>query len=167
LPEVICNTSPLQYLHQIGQLSILPALVGSIVVPPAVLAELDAGIAKGLDLPQLENLQWIRIQAPIGAKAASLITDLGPGESQVLMLALEMPGSVALLDDALARRVATAKGIPIKGTLGLLLDAKRAGHLPAVKPSLDRLQELGFRIAQQTRDAVLKLAGESERPPGQ
>jgi len=161
LPEVICNTSPLQYLHQIGQLSILPALVGSIVVPPAVLAELDAGIAKGLDLPQLENLQWIRIQAPIGAKAASLITDLGSGESQVLMLALEMPGSVALLDDALARRVATAKGIPIKGTLGLLLDAKRAGHLPAVKPSLDRLQELGFRIAQQTRDAVLKLAGES------
>ncbi|MDD1722482.1 MAG: hypothetical protein CG440_762 [Methanosaeta sp. NSM2] len=161
MPEVICNTSPLQYLHQIGQLSILPALVGSIVVPPAVLAELDAGIAKGLDLPQLENLQWIRIQAPIGAKAASLITDLGPGESQVLMLALEMPGSVALLDDALARRVATAKGIPIKGTLGLLLDAKRAGHLPAVKPSLDRLQELGFRIAQQTRDAVLKLAGES------
>lgn len=161
MPEVICNTSHLQYLHQIGQLSILPALVGSIVVPPAVLAELDAGIAKGLDLPQLENLQWIRIQAPIGAKAASLITDLGPGESQVLMLALEMPGSVALLDDALARRVATAKGIPIKGTLGLLLDAKRAGHLPAVKPSLDRLQELGFRIAQQTRDAVLKLAGES------
>ena len=161
MPEVICNTSPLQYLHQIGQLSILPALVGSIVVPPAVLAELDAGIAKGLDLPQLENLQWIRIQAPIGAKAASLITDLRPGESQVLMLALEMPGSVALLDDALARRVATAKGIPIKGTLGLLLDAKRAGHLPAVKPSLDRLQELGFRIAQQTRDAVLKLAGES------
>ena len=161
MPEVICNTSPLQYLHQIGQLSILPALVGSIVVPPAVVAELDAGIAKGLDLPQLENLNWVRIQAPIGAKAASLITDLGPGESQVLMLALEMPGSVALLDDALARRVATAKGIPIKGTLGLLLDAKRAGHLPAVKPSLDRLQELGFRIAQQTRDAVLKLAGES------
>jgi len=161
LPEVVCNTSPLQYLHQIGQLSILPALIGSIVVPPAVLAELDAGIAKGLDLPQLENLKWIRIQAPIGAKAASLITDLGPGESHVLMLALEMHGSIALLDDSLARRVATAKGIPIKGTLGLLLDAKRAGHLPAVKPSLDRLQKLGFRLAPLTRNAVLKLAGES------
>ncbi|MGB7546082.1 MAG: DUF3368 domain-containing protein [Methanothrix sp.] len=77
------------------------------------------------------------------------------------MLALETPGSIALLDDALARRVATAKGISIKGTRGLLLDARRSGHLPAVKPSLDRLQELGFRIAQQTRDAVLKLAGES------
>jgi len=77
------------------------------------------------------------------------------------MLALEISGSVALLDDALARRVANAKGIPIRGTIGLLLDAKHAGHLTAVKPSLDRLQELGFRLAQQTRDDVLKLAGES------
>ena len=94
-------------------------------------------------------------------KAVSLITDLGPGESQVLMLALEMPGSIAVLDDALARRMAIANGIPIKGTLGLLLDAKRAGYLTAVKLSLDRLQELGFRLSQQTREAVLKLAGES------
>jgi predicted nucleic acid-binding protein len=85
LPEVICNTSPLQYLHQIGQLNILPALAGSIVVPPSVLVELKAGIEKGLDLPQLEKLKWVRIQAPISATAASLITDLGPGESQVLV----------------------------------------------------------------------------------
>jgi predicted nucleic acid-binding protein len=76
------------------------------------------------------------------------------------MLALEMPGSVAFMDDALARRVATAKGIPIKGTLGLLLDAKSEGYLTSVRPSLDKLQELGFRLAQQTQDAVLKLAGE-------
>jgi predicted nucleic acid-binding protein len=69
------------------------------------------------------------------------------------MLALEVPGSIALLDDALARRMAISNGIPVKGTLGLLLDAKRAGHLATVKPSLDRLQELGFRLAQQTRDA--------------
>jgi len=161
LPDVICNTSPLQYLHQIGQLSILPALVGSIIVPPSVLVELDTGIEKGLDLPQPKNLKWIRIRAPISAPDASLITDLGPGESQVLMLALEISGSVALMDDALARRVATANGILIKGTLGLLLDAKRAGHLTAVKPSVDRLQELGFRLASKTRQAVLKIAGES------
>ena len=94
MPEVVCNTSPLQYLHQIGQLRILPALAGSII-----------------------DLNWIQIRAPISVKAASLIADLGPGESQVLMLALETPGSIALLDDGLARRVAIARGIPIKGTL--------------------------------------------------
>lgn len=161
MPEVVCNTSPLQYLHQIGQLRILPALAGSIIVPISVQAELDAGIAKGLDLPKIENLNWIQIRAPISVKAASLIADLGPGESQVLMLALETPGSIALLDDGLARRVAIARGIPIKGTLGLLLDAKRAGHITVVKPSLDKLQDLGFRLAEPTRAAVLKLAGES------
>lgn len=158
---MVCNTSPLQYLHQIGQLRILPALAGSIIVPISVQAELDAGIAKGLDLPKIKNLNWIQIRAPISVKAASLITDLGPGESQVLMLALETPGSIALLDDGLARRVAIARGIPIKGTLGLLLDAKRAGHITVVKPSLDKLQDLGFRLAEPTRAAVLKLAGES------
>lgn len=160
MPEVICNTSPLQYLHQIGQLGVLPALAGHITVPPSVMAELDAGIAKGLDLPHLETLKWIRIKTPVSLPAVSLITDLGPGESQVLVLALETPGSIAILDDALARRVAAAKGIPIKGTLGLLLDAKRAGLLPAVRPSIEMLQDLGFRLAQQTRDAVLRIAGE-------
>jgi predicted nucleic acid-binding protein len=68
------------------------------------------------------------IKAPISAQAVSPITDLGPGESQVLMLTLEIPASIAILDDALARRIAIAKGFPIKGTLGLLLDAKRGGH---------------------------------------
>jgi predicted nucleic acid-binding protein len=161
LPEVICNTSPLQYLHQIGLLDIIHSLAGSIIVPPFVVAELYAGIEKGLDLPQPENIEWVRIQAPISTSAVTLITDLGPGESQVLMLVLEMPGSIALLDDALARRVANARGIPIKGTLGLLLDAKRVGLLETVEPSLDRLHELGFHLAEQTRIAVLKLAGES------
>jgi predicted nucleic acid-binding protein len=93
-----------------------------------------------LDLPQPENLKWVKIRAPISVTAVSLITDLGPGESQVLMLALEAPGSVALLDDALARRVALQGEYLLKERSGLLLDAKRAGHLTAVRPSLDKLQ---------------------------
>lgn len=80
--------------------------------------ELKAGIARGVNLPDPEGLRWIRIRAPISSPALPLITDLGPGESQVLMRVLELPGSVAILDDALARRVVIARGIPIKGTLG-------------------------------------------------
>jgi len=160
LPEVICNTSPLQYLHQIGQLGLLPALVGHVVVPPAVVEELAAGRAHGLDLPDPHDLPWITVRAPISVPALPLITDLGPGETQVLMLALESPGAIVILDDALARRVAEMRGIPLIGTLGLLLDAKRAGLLSAVRPSLDLLQALHFRLATHTREAVLTLAGE-------
>jgi len=43
LPDVICNTSPLQYLHQIGMLHLLPSLVGTVIVPEAVVEELAIG----------------------------------------------------------------------------------------------------------------------------
>jgi predicted nucleic acid-binding protein len=162
LPEIICNTSPFQYLHQIGQLQILHALAGHILTPPAVLAELAEGRAQGVNLPDLDTLSWITVRAPVSAPATTLINDLGAGETQVLMLALEIPGAIVILDDGLARRVAEARHIPLTGTLGLLLDAKRAGLIPTIEPCLDQLQALRFRLAAPTRAAVLKLAGEIE-----
>jgi len=106
------------------------------------------------------NLSWAVVRSPATALAQPLIVDLGPGETQVLMLALEIPGSIAILDDKLARRVAEVRGIPVIGTLGLLLNAKRAGILSEVRPSIDRLERLSFRLSAQTRAAVLELAGE-------
>ena len=53
MPEVICNTSPLQYLHQLEELRLLPALVGKVIVPPAVVAELTVGRELGVSLPEL------------------------------------------------------------------------------------------------------------------
>ena len=66
-----------------------------------------------------------------------------------------------ILDDGLARDIARAHRLPLKGTLGVLLDAKQAGFVQAVKPILNHLQELRFRLAPLTRDAVLTLAGEA------
>ena len=65
------------------------------------------------------------------------------------------------MDDGLARRVAETLGIRLTGTLGLLLDAKRAGLVQALTPFLDQLQALGFRLASHTRAAVRRLAGET------
>ena len=127
MPEIICNTSPLQYLHQLNALHFLPALVTSITVPPAVQDELDAGRELGLDLPDLKIYEWVVVRRPASSVALPLITDLGPGEREVLALALESPEAVCVIDDALARRVASALGLRFTGTLGILLDAKRAG----------------------------------------
>jgi len=88
------------------------------------------------------------------------VTDLGPGETEVLALALEVPGAVAILDDGLARQAAKITGIPVIGTLGLLLEAKRSGLVEALEPLLDHLDALGFRVSASTRAAVLDLAGE-------
>ena len=76
------------------------------------------------------------------------------------MLALENKEAVAVLDDGLARRVAEMLEIQLTGTLGLLLDAKKANLIPAIKPVLDQLEALRFRLADDTRVAVLRLAGE-------
>jgi len=66
-----------------------------------------------------------------------------------------------ILDDALARQYARMLNLKLTGTLGVLLKAKEAGLLPALAPVLERLQHLRFRIDPQTRQAVLRLAGEA------
>ncbi len=160
MPDVICNTSPLQYLYQLDLLSILPALAGSILVPPVVVEELAVGRTAGVRVPDPEALPWIKVRRPVGEVALPLVNDLGPGETEVLMLALELRDVVVVLDDGLARQVAETLGLPLTGTLGLLLDAKRKGLVPAVAPLLDQLQALRFRVSAPTRAAILRLAGE-------
>ena len=161
MPEVISNTSPLQYLHQLGLLHVLPALAGRVIVPPAVLQELAAGRAQGINLPELIGLDWVTVRHPSSQAALPLVTDLGPGETEVLAPALESSDAVVILDDALARQVAVTFGIRLRGTLGILLDAKRAGLVPTIAPLLDQLHALRFRLSSHTRAAILELAGES------
>jgi uncharacterized protein len=160
LPQVICNTSPLQYLHQLRLLHVLPALAGRVVVTPSVVVELAEGERNGVNVPNLDRLDWVICRQPVSKAALRLVRDLGPGETEVLALALESPDAMVILDDALGRRLAESFGIQVMGTLGVLLDAKRKGLVPAITPLLDELDSLRFRLAPHTRAAVLKLAME-------
>jgi predicted nucleic acid-binding protein len=162
LPEVVCDTSPLQYLHQLGLLHILPALAGRVLIPPAVAREIEEGVSSGVDLPDLRALEWLKIRVPAAGPLLPLEHDLGPGETEVFMLAGELADVVVVLDDGLARRVADHRKIPVIGTLGLLLNAKRARLVASVKAQIDRLQAKRFRVSPMTRAAVLELAGEQE-----
>ena len=161
MAEVICNTSPMQYLHQVGLLTILPALVGQMLIPPAVDAELAVGRFLGLDLPDPAHLVWVTIRPPTRLSAHPLPPGLDAGEAEVLTLALECNDAIVILDDARARQAARLLGVRLTGTLGLLLDAKRTGLIATIKPVLDTLQSRRFRLTSHTRALVLRLAGES------
>jgi predicted nucleic acid-binding protein len=161
MPEVVSDTSPLQYLYQAEHLDLLPALYREIIVPEGVSEEIAAGRCLGHSLPDLAALDWIRIEPAPHRRILLLSTDLGKGEREVLSLVADRPGAVALLDDGLARRMAARLGIAFTGTLGVLLRAKAAGHVDAVAPIVDRLESLGFRLAAMTRAAILELAGET------
>jgi hypothetical protein len=50
LPEVVSNTSPLQYLHQLGLLDLLPRLVGRAGLLPAIEPQRDRLDALGFRL---------------------------------------------------------------------------------------------------------------------
>lgn len=162
MPEFICNTSPLQYLHQIGRLDILRALTRGVLVPESVAEEIVAGRTAGCDLPRLQELGWITIRQPISTPALPLAADLGRGEASVLALALETTTPIVIIDDAVGRRAARLLNIACTGTLGLLLDAKKIGLITAVGPLLDELDQLRFRVSPTTRKAVLKLSGETD-----
>jgi len=135
-------------------------MAGRVIVPFAVVDEIQAGHVAGVDLPDLSKLDWVVAKQPAAQSALPLITDLGAGESEVLMLALETPGATVILDDMLARRVAESLNLHLTGTLGLLLDAKQAGLVPYVRPLLEQLQACRFRLSAATYQAVLKLANE-------
>ena len=68
MPEVvISNTSPIFYLHRLRLLDLLRELYQKIVVPKAVVAELETGRRQGEDVPEIDSYEWIEtrtIQSP-------------------------------------------------------------------------------------------------------
>ena len=160
MPEVICDVSPIQYLHQAGLLDLLRLRYGTITIPTAVAAELREGTLRSVDLPAFETLDWMRIRQPVGRLLLPIVADLGAGEREVLALGTEEPESLVILDDGLARQYARLLKLTLTGTLGVLLKAKETGLLPSVAPVLERLEALRFRMDAETRQAVLRLAGE-------
>jgi len=160
MPKVIANTSPIQYLFQLGLLDLLPRLYGSVLVPPAVRDEIKRGQALGVALPNLDDLGWIAVADPEVPVLLPLANGLGAGELQVIALAKESAGHLALLDDRRARRFASLLGVTYSGTLGVLLRAKQRGMLERLEPVCDALEERGFRLSPRTRQSVLSMAEE-------
>lgn len=161
MPNAIGDTSPVQYLYQLSLLDLLPNLYGQIVLPRAVVEELNEGLKLGIHLPEPASLSWVSICQAQDLYCLSPVSDiLGRGEQEAIALAIEIPDSLVILDDLLARNYARTLGVKFTGTLGVILKAKELGCLNAVMPVIDRLSSLGFRLDRRTRASVLRLAGE-------
>lgn len=60
----------------------------------------------------------------------------------------------------LPAKCAEALKIPVRGTLSVILVAKREGLVPLARPLLDHLVDSGYRIAPVIAEDALRLAGE-------
>ncbi|MEQ8752066.1 MAG: DUF3368 domain-containing protein [Coleofasciculus sp. G1-WW12-02] len=158
----VINASPLIVLAKISQISLLPRMCSEMVIPTGVVQEINLGLGDDPAKMWLNNQgsSWIRAVEPIEPKVASW--DLGLGESHVLSWAYQNPGYEAILDDRAAKNAALSLSIPVRGTLGVILLAKQQSKLPQIKPVLNQLVQVGFRVSPEVLSAVLQLANECD-----
>lgn len=156
----IVNTSPLLYLHQVGRLDILTKLYGTVVTPAAVEQELAVGGTRGVDVPDLRLIDWLRIQPIESESTVPNVIDLGRGEAEVIALGRKTTDSLLIIDDSLGRQVAASYKLRCTGTLGVLIKAKQAGCIPTILPVISELQEKGLWLTVPVIRQALKLAGE-------
>jgi predicted nucleic acid-binding protein len=154
------NASPLIFLARAGLLDLLRLISSELVVRAPVATELSR---RGPDDPAaraLGSTDWLTVVPASPIPAVIQSWDLGPGESAVLAWCYARPGTEAIVDDLAARRCADALGLPVRGTLGLVLLGKRHGRLSAARPVLETLRASGMRLSERVMNRALFLVGE-------
>ncbi len=157
---VIVNTSPLFYLHRLGCIYVLEKLYRNIVIPQAVVNELKEGKTVGEDVPEVEDYKWVTVKNVVVPAFIKMVPDLGNGEAEVLALGCQENNPLLVIDDALARRIAKLQEFKLTGTAGVLVKAKKAGHITRIRPLMDKLKEIGFYLKDELIREILKNAGE-------
>jgi predicted nucleic acid-binding protein len=158
---VVSNTTPIITLALVGQLPLLQYLYGTVLIPPAVEAEIIAGGSRYGAL-ELSRANYIRTVPLVDPARAALLNDLDPGEAEAIALALEQNANLLIMDERLGRRHASRLGLTLTGSVGILLMAKQTGRIKAIKPLLTQLDEGGIHLSPALISQVLKEAGEND-----
>lgn len=159
---IVINTSPLLALQVCGQIELLRALHSRVVVPQAVIAELERGQAGvGALALDAERPVWFEVVALPSPPSPLLQAYLDEGEAAVIALALELNITRVVIDERRGRAVARTMGLEVTGSIGVLLRAKQEGLLATVKPSLEAMQGHGIWLSERLRRFALREAGEA------
>lgn len=159
-PIVVADSGPLIALSRIDQLDLLPQLFGRIEIPSAVWREVTQGAAEGRSgATEVRAAPWIDVVSADEATAAAYALLVDQGEAEAIAVA-RARGQLLVIDDDRGRRLALRLGLRIKGTLGILVLAKRRGLLERVRPLVEALPQRGVYVSPRLLDAVLRDVGE-------
>ena len=144
---ILLDTTVLGNLARIGRIDVLRLALPDAVTTPQVLVELEKGRESGY-LPAGPG-EWppaVNLAPQEEARMAGLRSILGDGEASCLAVLLERGGAL-FSDDLDARRYAQRQGIPVSGTLGVLVLLVEQGHLTLAQADncLRRMIALGYR----------------------
>jgi len=156
----VVNASPLIFLSRGGHLPLLQIVAARVWVPRSVAEELLARGADDVTAMQLNAHPWLAVRETAQIPPNIMQWGLGPGESAVLAESLSLPGGRAVIDDLAGRKCAASLGIPVIGTLGIVLRARRQGVIPAARPVMEDLLRGGMFLSRSLLDHALALVGE-------
>ncbi len=159
---VVSNTSPIINLAAVDELALLEKLYHRIIIPHAVYHEIAVTGAGQPGSLEVQTYSWIESREVSNrALVTALRTELDPGESEAIALAIETKAEFLLIDERRGREVAARFGLKFIGLLGVLIEAKQKGYLENVKPILSALEsKAGFRMSRELKSRVLEAAGE-------
>ncbi len=149
--DVLCDAGPLISLGKLNRIEVLAELYGEVQIPHAVYDEVvTSGLAKGASDAMIVRLflqrrKWPIVNVPQAALASytpSVVLDAG--ERAVLALAQTMRDPLVLIDDEVARSEARRLGLPLRGTLGILVQACREKILTLAQTEI-LIQEVSIR----------------------
>lgn len=155
----VVNASPVIVLAKIGHLGLLTRLADRVLLPSAVADEILAG-PDGDPARVAVASGWGERVDPVATEQRIIEWSLGAGESAVIATASQCRPAVAVLDDAQAGSCARTVGVPVKGTLGIVLRAKRQGVISAAAPLVHAIGDSGAYVSDAVARAALKAVGE-------
>ncbi|MDQ3253661.1 MAG: DUF3368 domain-containing protein [Acidobacteriota bacterium] len=161
---VVSNSTPLIALNAINSLDLLFSLYAHIHIPEAVHQEVVVAGSGRAGASAVSAATWIERYTITDQHAVSNLRKtrrLHSGESEAIILAVELSSDLILLDDRIARRVARQHNLSIIGTIGIILLAKDVGLTAAAKPLLDGLLNAGIYIDAALYERAMRLADES------
>jgi predicted nucleic acid-binding protein len=153
LPKlVIADASCLINLERIGSLTLLKDVFGKVIITKEIATEF------GNPLPDFVEV-W---EAPTDFTREIQDGGLDLGEASAISLGgIMVEEFMIIFDDRAARIEARKRGIPFTGLVGVLLRAKELGLVPNVKPYLEKLREVNFRMSKRLLRIALRQADES------
>ncbi len=149
---VVADTSPLNYLVLIGEADLLHRLYDRVLIPQAVLSELQHS-----ETP-LAVVEWVKRHPAwlevrhVAVRPEESSEKLDQGELEAIVLAEEYrPDVLLLMDEDTGRTAAQLRNIPTTGTLGVLDDAAARG-LVDLRVAVERLRSTNFRAPDRLLD---------------
>jgi predicted nucleic acid-binding protein len=155
---IISNATPLLAFARIDALELLAHIVQHMLIPETVWHEVTRDSWRP-GAEAIRHASWVEVR-PVVTIPPEILPLLDRGEAEVIALAEAIGATEVVLDERAARAVATARGLKIIGTAGLLVRARQRGLISAVRPWLERMQNQGMRYSQRFVEELLRQLGE-------